>query len=192
MLRTYQEFCVNQKSLLTGILFSLSVFTVGSFCAMAVSAAETVKSSKAVSRANSSYKTAGESVQEILKNDVFKKKFIEEGVLRKLRELQGCKGPNFEKEMLKRKTPESALTCSSLMTYDGARKKSDDISQLCKTGCSKAEKGTATGKSAAALQKCLAQSCEKDCEFQNLTRKVELDSFIRGALDQNQYDAESL
>lgn len=187
---------MHPKSLLISLVFSFGVFFFGFLHGTIGSASETVKSSAKGPRANSTYKTtggtSGETVEEILKGDVFKKKFAEETVLKKFRELRGCAGPNFEKDLLMKKSPEPALTCSNLLTYEGAREKSDDLSKLCKAGCMKAGKGKATGTSAAALENCLNKSCEKECEFQNLTRKVEVDSFIRGALDQNQYDAESL
>ncbi len=121
-------------------------------------------------------------------------KFVEKKVLKDFRSSHGCLGPNAEKDAPAFKKTPNSMSCSDLLTYDGAMKKSADIGSACKEACAKSAMGKtkATGKSAAALAKCMNDACEKECDFKNLSFKTEVDAFIRGSVDQHGDDAASM
>ena len=120
--------------------------------------------------------------------------FVEKKVLKDFRSSHGCVGPNAEKDAPALKKSPNSMSCSNLLTYDDAMKKSADIGSACKEACAKSATGksTATGKSAKALAKCMNDACEKECDFKNLSFKTEVDAFIRGAIDQHGDDAASM
>jgi hypothetical protein len=118
--------------------------------------------------------------------------FVEKKVLKKFRAQHGCLGPNFEKDAPAQKFNGKSMRCSDFLTYQGAIAKSESLSKICKRECLKGKVKSATGKSAAALETCLTDSCEKTCDFKSMALKTEIDSFLKGTIDQHGLDAESM
>jgi hypothetical protein len=120
------------------------------------------------------------------------RKYVERNALKKFRMQHGCLGPEAEKDAPTKKYDGKSMRCSDFLTYQDAIAKSEDLGKTCKRECLKSAAKGATGKSAAALQSCLTESCEKECDFKNISLKTELDSFIKGTIDQHGLDAASL
>ena len=112
--------------------------------------------------------------------------------LKKFRAQHGCLGPEAEKDSPTEKYDGKSMRCSDFLTYQGAVEKSEDLATACKKECLKGALKDASGKSAAALQTCLNESCEKACDFKNISLKTELDSFLKGTIDQYGLDAASM
>ena len=96
-------------------------------------------------------------------------KFVISSALSKYREDHDCPVENNTKDRPTSKPAKSSLGCSDFITVPQAN-----------------------AKSANAVADCLLSACEKECEFKNTSFKAELESYVKGAIEQHGADLEAL
>ncbi len=172
------------------VLFTAVLCALGLSSSTLAFAAESVRSGSELKKVGDVF-TGHEKFYDVLRKDENFKKHID-GLMKKFRPLHDCYGPNFEKDAPTKKSAGPGMKCTDLFSYESAIAKSEDLAKTCKQECLKDATKSATGKSASALTTCLTDSCEKQCDFKNTSFKTELDSFLRGALDQGRDNAAAM